>query len=242
MIEKDDAFIDEILKEFKGGKLSFSDLQDEKYLKEIIKEIEETRHHIHIQKEHFEETYHQLDEAWEDIQVSLKYAKRFQDALMPSLEILQNVFDDIFVLNKPKNVVSGDFYWFKQIDEDMIVFALMDCTGHGVPGAFMTLLGYDLLDDIVTQRKIYEPDAILRNLHIGVRRILRQHETQNRDGMDGVICVIDTKNKTLEYAGAHNPLLLIQDGQYSLIKADKFAVGGYEKEGERKFTKTLFAN
>jgi serine phosphatase RsbU (regulator of sigma subunit) len=180
-----------------------------------------------------------MDEAYLSIGATLNYAKRFQDAILPSKEKFKRNFTDHFVLFKPKEVVSGDFYWLAELEDDKIILAVLDCTGHGIPGAFMTLLGFDLLHEIVQIQKITEPDKILRTMHLAIRKILRQQETHNTDGMDAAICLIDKKNQRIEYAGAHNPLLYVHHRKPELIKADKFAVGGYEKEGERVFTKKI---
>lgn len=231
VLESDEAYLSEVLTD--GNKPTMSKLQDV-YLQEALKEIQEVDSgHLFI------ENFEQLDEMFINLSYTLNYAKRFQEATLPSKEKFRNHFNDSFVLYKPKEVVSGDFYWLCDLDEDKSIVAVMDCTGHGVPGAFMTLLAYDLLNEIIHIQKVTEVDKILRMMHIGVRKSLRQHETQNRDGMDVAICLIDRRNKKIEYAGAHNPLLFVQAQKHELIKADKFAVGGYEKEGNRQFIKKI---
>ncbi|SFF55441.1 PP2C family protein-serine/threonine phosphatase [Thermoflexibacter ruber] len=121
--------------------------------------------------------------------------------------------------------------------ENKIVIVAADCTGHGVPGAFMSLIGNELLNQIVNVHHITSPELILNQLHKGIRYALKQDETANRDGMDIAICVIDKEEKILEYAGAMNPFYYIQDNQFFEIKADKKSIGGLQSEEERIFTK-----
>ncbi len=212
----------------------------ESYIKELMEEIEENKNEFARQEEYLEEAFTNIDYAYSSIKSSVNYAKRFQEAMLPRVEQMREVFQDCFALLKPKDIVSGDFYWFREIDDNKFVVAALDCTGHGIPGAFMSLLGHDLLDDIVLHKQITEPDLILKELHMRIRSFLNQRETNNRDGMDVALCVVDTQLRILEYAGAHNPLVMINNGKFQVIKGNPFAVGGYEKEGERNFTKYTF--
>ena len=145
-----------------------------------------------------------------------------------------------FVFYKPRDVVSGDFYWVKQVKEYIILVAA-DCTGHGVPGAFMSMLGISYLNEIVQRREIIQANQILNELRNMVKLSLRQHGQLNesRDGMDMALCVINTKNKVMNYAGAFNPLYLIRDenGEAKLIetKADMMPVGVYQGK-DKSFT------
>jgi serine phosphatase RsbU (regulator of sigma subunit) len=186
---------------------------------------------------------------------SINYAQRIQDAMLPKQLGMKSLFPDSFIFFKPRDVVSGDFYWFEDIYKKLngsknpqlekaselrkIFIAAVDCTGHGVPGAFMSMLGFNLLNDIV-RRGIFESDKILNNLHHGIRKSLNQEETQNRDGMDMSLCVIDPVNKIMEYSGAQNPLLYIQDGKMFRIRANKFPVGGFQVE-DHNFTKHVIS-
>jgi serine phosphatase RsbU (regulator of sigma subunit) len=171
-----------------------------------------------------------------DITASINYAKRIQTALLPKIEKVQEVLAESFILFKPRDIISGDFYWFTEKD-DKVIIAAVDCTGHGVPGAFMSMIGNDLLNESVNLLNIIDPAEILRHMHIGVRQALRQKETGNQDGMDMSICVIHQKEKFITFAGAKNPLVYMQDGQLYLIKGDKVAVGGRQREVKRTFTK-----
>jgi serine phosphatase RsbU (regulator of sigma subunit) len=174
---------------------------------------------------------------------SIKYAKRIQDAMLPSLSYIQKFIPDLFILFRPRDVVSGDFYWFSSIapkDEntpEQLVFAVVDCTGHGVPGAFMSMLGDTYLNQIVNIFDITSPDEILEKLHYSIRKALKQDETENRDGMDIGICVITPSKNKLEFAGARVPLVYVDKNELHFIKGDHFSVGGLEKGNLRSFVK-----
>ncbi len=165
-----------------------------------------------------------------DITASINYAKRIQKASLPSFDILQQELQEHFVLFKPKDIVSGDFYWFTKVDDKFII-AAVDCTGHGVPGAFMSLVGINLLSAIVSENNITEADLILENLHERIQFALRQSDTANQDGMDVALCVIDKKKKILEFAGAKNPLIYIKNNEIHKIKGDKKGIGGKQISG-----------
>lgn len=176
----------------------------------------------------------------QDIESSIKYASNIQQAMLPKSDALNDAFVQHFIFFKPRDVVSGDFFWF--IKNDMYaIIAAVDCTGHGVPGAFMSMIGNELLSQIVMVHKITEPDKILWRMHKGIRAALRQEVTNNHDGMDMAICLIDYQNKQLKYSGAKNPLFLIQKGELIEVKPDKFSVGGVQREIERVFTLHTFS-
>lgn len=152
---------------------------------------------------------------------SIMYAKRIQTALMPSLELFSDKLDH-FVLYKPLAIVSGDFYWVSS-KENVQVIISADCTGHGVPGAFMSMLGVSMLNEIVNEKHIIMPDQIIDNLRQGVIKSLKQvvDEDTVKDGMDIAICTIDFSQNTLWYAGANNPLYLVRGGELTHYRADK---------------------
>ncbi len=159
---------------------------------------------------------------------SIEYAKRIQTAILPSLELFSDEIDH-FVLFKPRDIVSGDFYWVNELDNKQIIIAA-DCTGHGVPGAFMSMLGVSLLNEIVINKGIYHPDEILNSLRAEIIISLKQVEggSEVKDGMDMTVCTLDYKNDTLEFSGANNPLILFQDGELIQIKADKMPVAVHD--------------
>lgn len=156
---------------------------------------------------------------------SINYAKRIQDAMLPSERDIQNVLPDSFVFFKPRDIVSGDFYWFTVIEE-FIFLAAADCTGHGVPGAFMSMMGEAYLSQIVTELRVSSPALILERLNRSIQKSLRQGETQNRDGMDVALTVIDQSKNILRFAGAHNPLVYVQNGELHYIRGDRKSIGG----------------
>lgn len=196
------------------------------------------------QKEEIESKKAELEDVYTEIQDSINYAKRIQEASLPSLEKLKDVFEDSSVFYRPKNVVSGDFYYFNEVVVNGVrsfILAVCDCTGHGVPGAFMSMIGIEQLNKIIVERGIYEPAKILDALHTGVREALKQDINESRDGMDVVLCKITPTSSeiALEYAGANRPLWLLKkvEGGYVFedVKADKRAIGGLETSSQQNF-------
>lgn len=179
----------------------------------------------------------QLSKRNKNITDSLNYAKRIQSAILPFPERINRTVDEHFVFFKPRDIVSGDFYWFEE-HNDKIFIAAVDCTGHGVPGAFMSLLAHDALNHTVISQDITDPDKILTYLDMDIRTILQQDRTSNKDGMDMTICVIDPATQTMEFAGAKNPMIYFQDGTQQVIEGDRFSVGGKQLKHMKRFTKT----
>jgi PAS domain S-box-containing protein len=170
---------------------------------------------------------------------SINYAKRIQTAILPNTRLINKALPDSFILYKPRDVVSGDFPWFVQIKDDLFI-AAVDCTGHGVPGALLSLIGYFLLNDIVRSRKITDPGKILDLLDEGVTQTLRQDQDDSatKDGMDIALCRINTEKRTVEYAGAHRPLYIMKNGVMEEIKGNKFPIGGGIFKNQTNFTTT----
>ena len=168
---------------------------------------------------------------------SINYAKRIQNAILPDNSVITKTLPDSFILYKPKDVVSGDFPWYLEVG-DSIFIAAVDCTGHGVPGALLSLIGYFLLNDIVRSRKITDPGKILDILDEGVTSTLRQdqNDSQTKDGMDIALCRIDKKTRKVEFAGAHRPLYVMKNGEMEEIKGNKFAIGGGIYKNQTNFT------
>ncbi len=182
----------------------------------------------------------EIEKNSENMLASLNYAKRIQEAYLPSDEKIRQLFTDFFVMLMPRDVVSGDFYWFHQVSAHEGILAVGDCTGHGVPGAFMSILGNDILNSIIIQDQCTEVDTILNHLHQGVRTSLRQKETGSRDGMDISIIKLDLKDKSLHFAGAQSSMILIQEDRHYYIKGSKMGIGGVQREKERIFEKHIF--
>lgn len=159
------------------------------------------------------------------------YAKRIQSALFPTKDFVRQLFPEHFIIYKPKEIVSGDFFWVKQINEFTII-AVADCTGHGVPGAFMSLLFISMLNKIVAEKDITRAGQILDALREQLKSALTQGGQENtiQDGMDIAICVFDSKNKLIQFAGAYNPLYFFRDGKLHEIKGDPMPIGLWRKD------------
>lgn len=188
---------------------------------------------LNLQNIEIQKQRDQIQKQNENISKSINYAQGIQRALLPPQSSLQAIFPESFIFFRPRDVVSGDYYWFKELTTGYgstektgkVAVAAIDCTGHGVPGAFLSMIGYNLLDDIVF-RGIHKPGAILRELNNGIRRTLRQDETDNRDGMDMALCVVDTKTNIVEFSGAKNPLVYVVNNEVNRIRGDKESIGG----------------
>ncbi|MBL7890148.1 MAG: SpoIIE family protein phosphatase [Bacteroidia bacterium] len=190
-----------------------------------------------ILEEKVEERTQELAQKNKDITSSIQYAKRIQLAILPPLEQIYKHFPESFVVYKPKDIVSGDFYWFG-VKNGKKIIASVDCTGHGVPGAFMSMIGHNLLNQIISENGITEPDFILNALHQGVQAALKQgtNVVDTSDGMDVALCSIDTKTNEVKYAGAYRPLYIVNGQEFKKIDADKNPIGGSQLDPDRKFT------
>jgi ligand-binding sensor domain-containing protein/serine phosphatase RsbU (regulator of sigma subunit) len=180
----------------------------------------------------------ELDEINKDITASIRYAKRIQDAILPPDDYVRKHLPNTFVLFKPKDIVSGDFYWMED-KEDTVIFAAVDCTGHGVPGAFMSIVGHNLLDRVVSEQNVTQPARILDELNRSITDTLRQKDLEDntvRDGMDISLCAFHRDTATLEFAGAFNPLWLVRNSEIIEIKADKFPIGNAKAGYTKRFT------
>jgi len=230
--------------------------EQNRQIKEQNEEINTKNEEINKQKtalenksEDLEGAYYEIEKKNESIMASISYAKRIQVALLPAQDEFNNAIPQNFIYYKPKDVISGDFYYCTVIpavggEGEKTIIAVADCTGHGVPGAFMSVLGVQSLNKII-QSGIYSPDRVLTELHKEIREVLKQQVNEVRDGMDIVLCVIDKKQKTVAYSGAINPLYYIQEDetgtpQFIEIKATKRAIGGFQREeGDRFFEKHI---
>ena len=179
------------------------------------------------QKMEIEEQKEELQNKNKEITDSINYAKRIQGSVLPSVNLVKTLFPHSFIYFQPKDIVSGDFYWIAQ-NNYYIYYAVADCTGHGVPGAMMSMLGNSLLNQIVLNSKINSPDVILKELHFHVVKTLNENMQQrdSKDGMDIALIRIDLKNKLVVYAGAGRPLYIIKNDQLQIFKADKYSIGG----------------
>ena len=191
---------------------------------------------IHRQKRTLEQALDEIERKNKNITASINYAKRIQESMLPFNDEITKYIPNHFIFFKPRDIVSGDFYYFNTKDEKIII-AEVDCTGHGVPGAIMSMLGNDYLNQIINLQGITSPDLVLNELHKNIRTTLKQDETENRDGMDIALIVIDPTTKTIEFAGASSPLTIVQNGEMDILLSSELPIGGFQKDKERIFTK-----
>ncbi len=204
------------------------------YRSEMEQKVRAQTQEIRRQKEEVEIQKEKVTALYIDLQSSIDYAQRLQETILPNDASIKRMFPDSFVFFRPKATVSGDFYWFKELGGKK-VFAAADCTGHGVPGAFMSLVGHNVLNTVT---KVFtKPSQILNNANRLAVDVLRpvDGETYMRDGMDIALCTIDQKAMTLEFSGAHNPVYIVRNGELITIESDPFSIGSYINN-EREFT------
>ena len=175
-----------------------------------------------------------IEEKNREILDSIRYAKRLQEAMLPSEQQLNSFASESFILYLPKDIVAGDFYWIGKVDDNMLV-AVADCTGHGVAGALMSMLGYSLLNQIVNESGITTPSIILNRLHYAVIAALKSTEHDAHAGMDIAVCRFNMKENILQFAGANRPLWMIRNRQLEVIMPDKFPLGGLQVEKPESF-------
>ena len=212
---------------------------EKKKVDEKVKKLWQQSTAIHKEKEKVEKIKAIIEQKHRDVTESITYAKRIQTAILPLKNEIQAALPESFVLFMPRDIVSGDFYWFTT-KNDQIFIAAVDCTGHGVPGAFMSMVGHTLLNEIIEQKGLTEPGKILNELDNSVRFILKQdnYETSTRDGMDICLCVFDKGKNIVQYAGANRPFWIIRNispssdvgGELEEIKATKAAIGGMREQ------------
>jgi len=179
-----------------------------------------------------------ISEKNKEITDNLTYAKRIQAALLPEVAKMKSAFSGFFVLYLPKDIVSGDFYTFFEKDDHIIV-AAADCTGHGVSGAFMSMIGSSLLSQIINMKHVNRPSEVLDQLNEEIIISLNQHSGDSNDGMDIALCSFRRDMRQLEYAGANRPLWIIRDRELIIFKPDKSPIGGIQVLRDRKFTNNV---
>ena len=194
---------------------------------------------IEKDKERIAMLKNQIEAKHLEVTDSIKYARRIQDALLPSTDILSTMLSNYFLLWKPRDIVSGDFYWCRK-QGDLLLFAICDCTGHGVPGAFMSMLGITYLNYYTTNADDSTlPSDILENLRRRVIISLKQSSEgtlEPKDGMDMALCILNTKTLTLKFAGANNPMYLVSGGVLTEYKGVKNPIGFYPMEKQFETT------
>ncbi len=200
-----------------------------------MKVVERTEEVVR-QKEEVERQGRKVVELYKNVTDSIRYAKRLQESILPPDRRIRELLPESFVFYRPKDIVSGDFYWFERVEEK-VVFAAVDCTGHGVPGAFMSLIGHNGLNQTVKERGHTKPSEVLLELNRIAYDALHKDREQGlvRDGMDMALCCYDPAKGILEYAGANCPLYLVRNGEVLQFTPDKNAIGSFDLEG-RTFT------
>ena len=208
--------------------------ENERFLEEKVRQ---RTAEVVKQKEEIDQQKEQLEEYFLQVTDSIKYAQKIQEAILPPESYVRKLLPDSFIFYRPKDIVSGDFYWLGEA-EDRVYFAAVDCTGHGVPGAFMSIVGYNQLKQAIITTNGGTPAEILDHLNIGVSETLHQKDenSTSKDGMDVAICSLNHKTKELQYAGAFNPLYLLRDGKIVQTKGDKFPIGSFLDGATPNFT------
>jgi phosphoserine phosphatase RsbU/P len=203
--------------------------QLESYYYELEQKVKERTLKIEKQKE-------EIEEQKKHIMDSIYYARRIQNAILPSFSMIEKHIQNYFILYMPKDIVSGDFYWMHETD-GLFMMSAVDCTGHGVPGAFMSIVGYNQLNFAVNVRKARSAGTILDELNSGVISTLNENKSDSsiKDGMDMALCVFDFENKKVEFAGANNPLILIRNKEVIKYKGDRFPIGAFEGNNPQLF-------
>ena len=203
--------------------------QLESYYYELEEKVRERTLKIEKQKEEIEEQKKHITD-------SIYYARRIQNAILPSFNLIDKYLRNYFILYLPKDIVSGDFYWMHEADGKFMI-AAVDCTGHGVPGAFMSIVGFNQLNHAVNVKKARSAGAILDALNEGVITTLNENKSESsiKDGMDMSLCIVDSETKRAEFAGANNPLILVRNKQIMKFRGDRFPIGAFEGENPQKF-------
>ncbi len=204
-------------------------------------EIQTQRDELESSKNELEISHNIIEQKNNSITHSINYAKHIQTAMLNRKNQFISYIPNSFILFRPRDIVSGDFYWYSKINEKIFII-VSDCTGHGVPGAFISMTGSNLLTNIIEHENIYDPAEILFNLNKGIVEALNQNHSDNSDGMDISVCVINQDDKTIEYAGAKSPLITFQNNELTYVDPDKSFIGGIHhlrkknKNKEKKFT------
>jgi serine phosphatase RsbU (regulator of sigma subunit) len=216
-------------------------------------DLEKSNHDLNQTKGELETKIEQIENLNKEVTTknqkitdSIRYAQTIQEAILPQAIEFEKAFADYFVLYSPKDMVSGDFYWMANhytLDGQKTILATVDCTGHGVPGAFMSMIGNTLLNEIVNQEKVFDTAQILTRLHEGVKKSLQQNNMSNDDGMDVCICTIhfnsdDTAH--VQFTGAKRPLYYFQNSYLQSLKGDVKSIGGRDRKDKPFTTQDLY--
>jgi serine phosphatase RsbU (regulator of sigma subunit) len=213
--------------------------QEKAKLDDRVKKLWQQSMSIHQEKERINQLRMVVEEQHKSVTESIEYARIIQHSILPDENEIRHHLPGLFILYQPRDVVSGDFYWFHPMDENRALLAIADCTGHGVPGAFMSMIGNTLLNQIVKEKGITAPSAILNELDNSIRITLKQDRTENasRDGMDIAVLLIDRTDNSLHFSGANRPCWIFRGKERDFFeqKANKFAIGGWNFGEEKEF-------
>jgi sigma-B regulation protein RsbU (phosphoserine phosphatase) len=200
-------------------------------------EIESQRDTLAVKNTQLNEAYLEIEEQKKHIMDSIYYARRIQTAILPSFSMLDKCLEEYFIFYLPKDIVSGDFYWMHQTS-GLVMLAAVDCTGHGVPGAFMSIVGFNQLNNAVNIKKVTKASDILNELNMGVIQTLNENtsETSIKDGMDMTLCVFDFRKRKLDFAGANNPIIQVRNKKLIKHKGNRFPIGAFVDNQPQIFT------
>ena len=226
---------------FQSQKLEEQNIQ----LKKLVQELEQLNssleQKVRERTEQIQKQKNEIEKKNRDITDSINYARRIQDNMLPSKELLKKTLNEYCLFFRPKDIISGDFYTLYEKGNEILI-AAVDCTGHGVPGAIMSMIALEQMREIIDTHNIMDTKLILESLHKNIRRVLKQGEGENRETIDLAICTIDKEKKILKFSGARNPLIYVHRNREGIptvhhIRADRKSVGGIQKEKERVFTR-----
>jgi serine phosphatase RsbU (regulator of sigma subunit) len=238
-VYKEKKKVDEELEKLNEEKAKLEQAKNK--LDEKVKKLWATSTAVHKEKERINILKQEIERKHQEIVDSVTYAQRIQEAILPARAEINQAIPHNAIMFKPRDIVSGDFYWFSQKGEESIL-ACVDCTGHGVPGAFMSMIGNTLLNQIVNERDIIQPNLILNELNKEITSALKQDAagSDSRDGMDISIISVNANKNQLQYAGANRPLYFVRSNELIETKANKVAIGGHMQEEEKNFTNHVF--
>lgn len=191
---------------------------------------------LRLQREETQAQKEVLDQLYQDLTDSIQYAQRLQSTILPTMGNVRQLFPKSFIFYKPKSLVSGDFYWFKNVGGKKL-FAAADCTGHGVPGAFMSLVGHNFLNHVT--KVFLDPAQILNNVNRLATEVMKTNSSGVRDGMDIALCSYHEDSRTLEYSGANNSIYIVRNNELMELKATKRSIGSFGEQGENFHTQKM---
>ncbi len=220
--------------------IAFLFLKRFKEKKLIAEKLSEKNNAIETQKAIIDKAFSELTEKSKDITDSIKYAKRIQQAIFPTDNYLNKLLPQSFVFFEPKDIVSGDFYWVEQDEEGAIYVAVVDCTGHGVPGAFMSIVGFNLINKALLETKLNTPADILNEVNKNLTNTLKQtfEESNIKDGMEISLCKWNKKTNEFMFAGANTIIYKVSNNNLEIIKGDKNPIGAFYGERLKPYTNT----